>query len=114
MNTLFIRILPILILLASCSANTGEFTLVNESEELIRRAHIEISSTVIELKEIMPQEKRVVSFKVNGDSHYEIEITFVSGKQLRDDVGYVTSGFDYKHTINISETDISLSNTEIK
>ncbi len=95
-------------------SNTGQFTLVNDSDELISHATVEICDQLIEFKSIKPHEEFNGSFKVKGDSHYEVTVFFASGKEIKDEIGYVTHGFNYRHTITVTDSKISISDTKIE
>jgi hypothetical protein len=95
-------------------SNTGQFTLINDSDELISHATVEVCDQLIEVKNIKPHEEFNGSFKVTGDSHYKMTVSFSSGKEIKDELGYVTHGFNYRHTIIVTDSKISISDTKIE
>ena len=108
-------LLIIFVLLAGTSCFSreykGQLILVNNSNELITVGRIEVCNQLIEIKNIRSHEKSVGTFKVTGDCHYDVAINFASGKELRKQLGYVTHGFDFQHTLSVTETDITIDNS---
>ena len=103
-----------LLITVACQKNTGQIILINNSSEIIKLAHIEVCKQVIEIENIKPHEQAIDNFRVEGDSHYDITIKFASGKELKKQLGYVTHGFDFQHTLVITETDIYINNSQVK
>lgn len=95
-------------------SNTGQFVLINDSDELISHASIEVCGQLIEVENIKPHGEFNGSFKVKGDSHYKMAVSFASGKEIKDELGYVTHGFNYRHTITVTDSKISISDTKIE
>lgn len=100
----------------SCSSqkNVGQFTITNNSDEIIKLAHIEICEQIIDIKNISPSKEHKGSFIVKSDSHYDVTITFASGKTLSKELGYVTHGFDFNHVITVTGNDITISESGVK
>ncbi len=92
----------------------GQLILVNNSNELITLARIEVCNQLIEIKNVKSNEKSNGMFTVTGDCHYDVEIYFASGKELSKQLGYVTRGFEFQHTFVITETDITINNSQVK
>ena len=86
--------------------NSGQITLINESGESIKTVRIEVCKQLIEFKTIRQGEKAKGTYKITSDSHYDILVTFASGKKLRKQLGYVTNGFDFQHTLVVKDADI--------
>jgi hypothetical protein len=86
--------------------------LINKADEPIVRATVAICGQTIELKDIQPGESVSGSYDVTSDSHYTIEIEFQSGKHLRKETGYVTSGMDFQHEITVTGSDIDVTDSE--
>jgi hypothetical protein len=100
---------------SSCRQNKGQIILINNSNEPVKLAHIEICKQVIEIENLKPHEQAIGNFKIRGDSHYDIVIKFASGKEIKKQTGYVTSGFDFQHdTLSITETDIAIIDSKAK
>jgi hypothetical protein len=105
----------VLLMTASCHQNKGQIILINNSNEVITLAHIEICNQVIEIENIKPNEQAIGSFKIKGDSHYDIVIKFASGKVIKKQTGYVSYGFDYQqHTLSITEANITIINSQVE
>ncbi len=95
-------------------SNTGQFILINDSNELISHATVEVCDQLIEVESIKFHEEFNGTFKVKGDSHYKVAVVFASGKEIKDELGYVTHGFDFRHTITVTGSKISISDTKIE
>lgn len=95
-------------------SNTGQFCFINNDNELIVYAKIKICNQIFEFKDITPHEKCNGTFKVTSDSHYTIHIVLNSGKEIKDQLGYVTYGFDYKHTIVLADSKLSFTDIQIQ
>jgi hypothetical protein len=93
---------------------TGQFILVNDSSEIITLARIEVCKQFIEVRDLKPHGKFNAEFKVTSDSHYDIAVYFASGKNLTKQIGYVTRGFDFKHTLVGTDADITLNKTQVE
>ena len=95
-------------------SNTGQFSLINGSDELISHATVEVCGQLVEAEHIKPHEEFNGTFKVKGDSHYKVTVFFASGKEIKGELGYVTHGFDFRHTIIVTDSKISISDTKIE
>lgn len=93
--------------------NTCQFVLINNSNEMITKARIEVCEQLIEIQNIASHEKYIGMYKIKTDSHYKISISFASNRQLKDEIGYVTHGFDFTHTITITDSGISITDTQV-
>lgn len=96
------------LVMASCTDNTGYFLIVNNANEPITQGVVLICGQTIKLNDILPTKSAPGSYKVRFDSHYDIRIEFQSGKKLGKELGYVTNGLDYQHKIIVTNTDIEL------
>lgn len=104
-----------LLLTVSCRQNKGQIILINNSHELVKLAHIEVCKQIIEIENIRPHEQAIGNYKVKGDDHYDILIKFASGKEIKKQTGYVTSGFDlHQDTLSITEADIAIVDAKVK
>jgi hypothetical protein len=93
---------------SSCSAgNTGEVVLQNKSEQNIDLASIKICKDKFEFKSLNPGSRKIFTYKVKGDCHFNIDIKFASGRTLSREVGYVTTGIDFEHKIFITSKSIT-------
>lgn len=97
------------LLVVSCTANKGNFSLVNKTKEPITRASVLICGQKIELKDIRPSGRASGSYEVKSDSHYTVEVEFLSGKKIRKETGYVTNGMDFRHEITVTDLDIEIT-----
>lgn len=94
------------ILAASCAPYKGEFLIINEANETIKRAIVSVCGQTIELKGLQPTQKAFGLYDVKSDSHYAVTVEFESGRKLQKDVGYVTSGLDFHDKIVVTDKDI--------
>lgn len=106
-----INVLSIVVALSiiiSCKSNQGSLLLVNSSEESISRATVKICGEAMAFINIDPLKSVVGSYRVKGDSHFDIVIEFNNGRIFQKEIGYITSGFDYSHEITITNENIYL------
>lgn len=89
-------------------SNHGTVTLINRSTESIAKGSMEVCGQKFNFTEIHPGESETAKFAVRADSHYQISITFRSGREISKQIGYVTSGFNYKDRLVVTQDDILL------
>ncbi|TLN26982.1 hypothetical protein FDZ71_00350 [bacterium] len=92
----------------ACSRNEGRFTLVNGSSDRIA-ARVEVCGQVSEFDDVGPGETRQGSYRVRGDSAYDVSVTFASGGKANREVGYVTNGFDFTDVITVTTSSIEIT-----
>jgi hypothetical protein len=96
----------------SCHQDKGQLILINNSNEIVKFAHVEICEQVVEIENINPHEQAIGNFRITCENHYNITIQFASGKEIKKQTGYVTSGFDFQEdTLSITETDVAIVNS---
>jgi hypothetical protein len=100
--------------MASCVANKGSFLLINKANEPIVWGSVTVCGQTIELKDIQPTDSALGFHKVKSDSHFDIRIEFQSGKKLRKEMGYVTSGMDFHHEFVVTNSDIEIMSSIAK
>ena len=112
----YLIIFFIIFLGTSClySDYKGQFKLINNSGKVITIVRVEICGQTIEIKDIKQKAKHQGVYNVISDSHYDVTVHFASGEKLEKKLGYVTRGFDYKHTLTVTEKDITLSDVKIE
>jgi hypothetical protein len=96
--------------LSGCGRNEGSFTLVNGSTERLS-ARVEVCDQVSEFTDVDPGEKRHGSYRVAGDSSYDVSVTFASGDTLDREVGYVTNGLDFTDVITVTTSSVEITGT---
>ena len=102
------------VLLSSCASNDGEFTLVNRASEGISRASVKICGQTFDLTELLPGRSVSRSYRVKGGCHFTIEVQFQSGRKLNEDnLGYVTSGANFKDEFTVTDSQIVMSGSQI-
>jgi hypothetical protein len=109
----YVILIVVIFFLAACENNKGQFLLLNESSRKISKANLFVGKQSFEFKNIVAGDKSLGSYEVLSDTHYKINITFESGKNIQKNVGYITHGFNYSHRITITDNDIELSDAEI-
>jgi len=103
-------LLAFTLLFAGCgAADEGRFTLVNDSAEEIVSARVEVCSQVSEYGELAPGDATDGTFRVRGDSGYDVSVTFASGRKLDREVGYVTDGLDYEDVITVTDSGVEIA-----
>jgi hypothetical protein len=107
-------LITFLLLLIGCESNEGQFLLSNQSNEVIAKAEIKVGKQLFEFTDIVVGDEFTESYSVLVDSHYEIKITFESGESFQKSIGYMTNGFDYDHSIIVTDDDIKISDVAIK
>ena len=101
------------LLLASCTSNQGNFSLVNKATESIAHVSVGICGQTIELNGIKSNDRLTGSYKVTSDSHYTIEVEFQSGRKIKKETGYVTNGMNFRHEITVTDSDIRITDTKV-
>ena len=87
----------------------GHVTLSNTTGEVIERIQIAVCRQEFVLDSLGPGDSRTVTFRIRGDSHYNVSIRFSSGRSINKELGYVTSGVDVADTLLIEETGVLLA-----
>jgi hypothetical protein len=80
--------------------------LVNHASERISRVSVTVSQQIVTFVNGQAQRR---TFKVAGDSGYDVTVTFESGKTLGGTDGYVTDGVQFHDQIIITDTAISVA-----
>jgi len=86
----------------------GEVRIVNQSSQRVVAGEVEVCNQQFKIEDIRPGESQLILYEVKSDSHYKISVEFESGKKLTRELGYVTNGLDFKDTLLITDSDISL------
>ncbi len=94
---------------SSCTAHKGDFSLVNNAREPIARASVSVCGQTIELENVQSGGRVEGSYRVTSESHYTVRVEFPSGRSLTRDIGYVTSGLDFRDEIVVSDSDIQIT-----
>ncbi len=92
----------------SSSYTKGKVVIVNQSSEQIESGEIEVCEQRLMLGHINPNDKKELSFKIYGDSHYTITLKLKSGKVLKKELGYVTGGIESVDTLMVNDNEIIL------
>jgi len=102
-----------ILFIISCSENQGHLLLVNKSEDTILKATVSVFDQLMEFDNIISGDSVTVDYEIGYDGYYLIDIEFKSGHKLQKELGYVTSGLNFKHKISVTDTDIQIEETEV-
>ena len=87
----------------------GEVRIVNSATEPVKHGEIEVCNQKFQIDGIAQGESQIVHYQVRADSSYKILVEFNSGRKLTSDLGYVTSGRDFKHTLTLRDHEVSVT-----
>lgn len=108
----FIMLLSVSI---SCvRGNVSHITLVNASAVEVEQCTIELSGKTVVATNLKKGDSVSLVLSVKGDNHYKVTVKFHEGRELKKELGYVTSGFNYRDTILIKSDDVILSDRNIE
>lgn len=86
--------------------NTAELAVENESNFLIETADIKLCEIGKQIKQLEPGKSASVKFDNVGECHYSVNVNFEGGKALSTEVGYITSGSDFKDSVVVEGSQI--------
>lgn len=86
----------------------GEVLIVNSATEPIKSGQVQVCGQKFKFGELEQGKTRVIQYKVRSDSHFELVVEFVSGKKLSKELGYVTSGREFKHVLTVKDDEASI------
>ena len=109
-----IVLLSAAVLAASCGGYTGIVVVENKASQSIAAVTIAVAGQTIELVDLRPGESQTRNYKVTGEGTLDVKLRFQSGKQLQKRAGYVTSGFNFRHSIQITDDDIAITGGPVK
>jgi hypothetical protein len=81
--------------------HTGVVTLENRAQETVTHASLEVCGQRLSFGAIPSGESRAATFKLYGDSDYDVTVRFSSGREIRAQIGYATGGMDSTELIVI-------------
>lgn len=87
-------------------SNDGEVQIINSASEPVRSGEIEVCNQRFNLGTIERGKSKTINYKVRSDSHYNLIVEFNSGRNLAKELGYVTSGRDFKDILTLSDNDV--------
>ena len=87
----------------------GEVSIVNKATESVVKGKIDIGNQHFIVENMKPGEQKTFSYKVTSDSHYNVAVTLSSGTRLATEIGYVTTGLDFKETLIVNNDAIELA-----
>ncbi len=86
----------------------GEVLIINSATEPIKNGQVEVCGQKLQLGELGQGKTKAIQYKVRSDSHFTLIVEFVSGKKFSKELGYVTSGRDYKHILTLNDDEASI------
>lgn len=93
--------------------NVGEVSLENRASEPIDHALIEVCGQKFKFDNLEIGNVQMAKFKVGADSGYNVSIEFHSGRKIISEVGYVTSGYNYKDKLAVTDEQIILVSSSV-
>jgi len=99
---------PIIALLSLCtegcfSGNVATLTLVNRSSNEIKSCVVRLNAAEVNFGSLTVGEKTSRTLQVRTDGSYDLAVQFANGKRLHQQLGYVTSGFNFADTVEIHD-----------
>lgn len=95
--------------LVSCSHDNGEFTLVNAAQETIAQVTVSICAREFQFGPLRPGESGAASYRIDRDDGFKVRATFVSGRTVPKEDGYVTTGMSFRHRIAVTDAGITVT-----
>ena len=92
----------------SCLPNSGVFSFNNDTAEIIETASVSICHQTFTFKDVKPRSTITQSYKITGDSSFEVSIKTASGKTTAAADGYVTNGMDFQHNIIFTDQSVKI------
>lgn len=93
--------------------NVGVVLLSNESSEAITSAQVSVCGQTFDIVDVPAGKFAVVRYDVAFDSHYEIKVSFQSGRMMENEIGYVMNGSDFLDVIEITDSEIVHAGREL-
>lgn len=91
-----------------CTYDVGFIIVANDSDADVSELTISIRDTRLEFPSIRKGEKAGCFYEVRGDSHYDIHVVFHTGKELREKLGYMTSGMNVLDALHIGSDSMTI------
>jgi hypothetical protein len=98
--------------LGACGSRTARVVIVNKAREPIARLLVTVCQQTIEARDVQPGQQASGTFLVNCEGDYNVTVEFASGKQLQTTTGYVTSGLDISHELDV--TDVQMERSTVR
>lgn len=93
--------------------DVGVVLVSNVSSEKIASAQVSICGQAFNFPGIPPGKYAVARYDVTTDSHYDISISFQSGRTLEGEFGYVTHGSDFFDVMEVTDGEIIHAEREL-
>jgi hypothetical protein len=98
-----------ILIVTGCSNHRGGFELINNSGQAIAKAEITVCKQKIEFRGVPMGQRTQGHYQIRGDSHYDLKITFESGRKMEGNLGYVTSGVDVFDEFIVTDLEIQFA-----
>jgi len=86
--------------------DVGVVLLSNESSEMITSVQVSVCGQPFSFSDVSEGKHVLARYDVASDSHYEIKVSFRSGRTVEGEIGYVTNGNDFFDVIEITDNEI--------
>jgi hypothetical protein len=114
LGILLLALIGVSVALESCSKpNTAEVTLVNDTQLDVARCEVNLGDASTAVNIIASKTAAAIVLPVRTDGHYIVNLQFANGDKLHAELGYVTSGFNYKDVLTIHTNGIDLTSTQV-
>lgn len=110
---LFVCLSPAVLFVTWGGNGKGEIILINNASEEISLAMLEVGEEVVELGDMNIGEKLKYGYKIRKDSSVNLTIRFSSGKTVRKEIAYITSGFDFFDEVQILDSEIETIKSDV-
>lgn len=111
----FLCLVGMLIMLVGCSEDgLAILTIVNQSEETIVLLQVAVNEDIQTVNDLKHGEEAELRFLVKRDADYHIDIEFLSGRTIKDEVGYLTRRTNISDMVIINETDITFETISVE
>lgn len=88
--------------------------IINQSEEIVAMLQVTVHEDIKTVEDLKPGEEVEMQFLVKRDTHYHIDIEFISGRKIWKDVGYLTSMTRISDKVIINKADIELERISVE
>lgn len=94
--------------------NTAELTVENKSAFVIETANIKLCENDQQIKHLDPGKSASVVFDEFGECHYTVTVYFEDGSQLAIEIGYITSGSNFKDRVIVEDDKLVETKSEME
>ena len=84
----------------------GEVTVINDTGEEIAQGSVEVCNQRFAFIDLKPGNRKQFFYSITAESQYTVAVKFASGREVTNDIGYVTSGFDFSDVLILGPTNV--------